>query len=115
MKKVDLINALGRYKVAMEEMNGQTMSQMGTRLSELRKKEMDEREPEKPENMKVVEVVRSYTRKVNLGNYESRDFFCSKKAEVPEGEDHNKVSRYLAFDCLVDVENQIEHKDSVPF
>ncbi len=35
---------------------------------------------------KLVEVARSYSEKVNLGNYQSQDFFCSKKMEVPEDE-----------------------------
>ena len=33
---------------------------------------------------KLVEVCRSFSYKLNVGNYESRDFFCSQKAEVPE-------------------------------
>lgn len=28
-----------------------------------------------------VEVVRSFSYKLNVGNYESRDFFCSQKCE----------------------------------
>ena len=35
---------------------------------------------------KLVEVCRSFAYKLNCGNYESRDFFCSQKAEVPEAE-----------------------------
>lgn len=30
-------------------------------------------------DVRSVEVVRSFTRKINLGNYESADFFCSVK------------------------------------
>src|SRR5262245_2396853 len=33
-----------------------------------------------PEGMRV-EICRSFTYKHNAGNYESRDFFCSQKAE----------------------------------
>ncbi len=29
----------------------------------------------------LVEVTRSFSYKLNAGNYESRDFFCSQKAE----------------------------------
>ena len=29
----------------------------------------------------LVEVARSFSFKLNVGNYESRDFFCSQKAE----------------------------------
>lgn len=32
---------------------------------------------------KMVEVCRSFSYKLNVGNFESRDFFCSQKAEVP--------------------------------
>ena len=31
----------------------------------------------------MVEVVRSFAFKLNVGNYESRDFFCSQKAVCP--------------------------------
>lgn len=31
----------------------------------------------------LVEIVRSFSYKLNCGNYESRDFFCSQKAECP--------------------------------
>ena len=33
---------------------------------------------------KLVEVCRSFSYKLNMGNYESRDFFCSQKTTVPE-------------------------------
>lgn len=33
----------------------------------------------------MIEVARSFSFKLNAGNYESRDFFCSQKAEcLPE-------------------------------
>lgn len=32
----------------------------------------------------MVEVCRSFSYKLNAGNYESRDFFCSAKKEVKE-------------------------------
>jgi hypothetical protein len=34
----------------------------------------------------TVEVARSFSYKLNCGNYESRDFFCSQKAECPADE-----------------------------
>lgn len=34
--------------------------------------------------MALTEIVRSFSFKLNVGNYESRDFFCSRKIEVPE-------------------------------
>ena len=30
---------------------------------------------------KLVEIARSFSYKLNVGNFESRDFFCSQKAE----------------------------------
>ncbi len=33
---------------------------------------------------KLVEIARSFSRKLNLGKYETADFFCSQKMEVPE-------------------------------
>lgn len=33
-----------------------------------------------------VEIARSFSFKLNLGNYQSADFFCSQKSEVPAEE-----------------------------
>jgi len=38
----------------------------------------------KDETQKLVEITRSFSYKLNLGNYEMADFFCSRKEEVPE-------------------------------
>jgi hypothetical protein len=46
----------------------------------------------------LVEVARSYTFKLNVGNYESRDFFCSQKAEC-RPEDADLVSEKLYEFC----------------
>ena len=46
----------------------------------------------------LVEVARSYTYKLNVGNYESRDFFCSQKAEC-RPEDADLVSEKLYEFC----------------
>ena len=35
---------------------------------------------------RMVEVVRSVSFKLNLGNYQSMDFFCSQKAQCPADE-----------------------------
>lgn len=57
----------------------------------------------------IVEVVRSFSRKVNLGNidqslqYESIDLFCSMKAEIPEGEDPSEASQVLQEMCKAEV------------
>jgi hypothetical protein len=46
----------------------------------------------------TVEVVRSFSWKLNVGNYESRDFFCSQKAECPASE-AAEVSEHLHAFC----------------
>lgn len=46
----------------------------------------------------LVEVTRSFSFKLNVGNYESRDFFCSQKAEC-KPDDADKVSGLLHEFC----------------
>lgn len=46
---------------------------------------------------KMVEVVRGFSYKHNLGNYESSDFFCSYKAEVPESQAVEASEKAFAF------------------
>ena len=58
------------------------------------------------EQGKLVEVTRSFSRKVNTGNYESRDFFCSYKVEC-RPEDAERVSQD-AFDfCYDEIERDV--------
>lgn len=45
-----------------------------------------------------IEVARSFSFKLNVGNYESRDFFCSQKAECTH-EDAESVSEALHGFC----------------
>ena len=45
-----------------------------------------------------VEVCRSFSYKLNVGNYESRDFFCSQKAECSI-EDSQDISDRLNHFC----------------
>lgn len=49
--------------------------------------------------MKVVEVTRSVSRKVNLGRYETKDFFCSMKVEVDNEKEIEKASRFAHKFC----------------
>jgi len=51
---------------------------------------------------KLVEIARSFSFKLNAGNYESRDFFCSQKAECNEGE-AEEVSEKLYDFCRNEV------------
>ena len=45
----------------------------------------------------LVEIARSFSYKLNTGNYESRDFFCSQKIEVFESEAKEASERLFAF------------------
>ncbi len=56
---------------------------------------------------KLVEIARSFSRKVNLGNYEVADFFCSEKREVPL-EEAEKTSEELFIFCRAEVEKSVE-------
>ena len=49
-----------------------------------------------------VEVARSFSFKLNVGNYESRDFFCSQKAEC-NAEDAEMTSEALHAFCKREV------------
>lgn len=44
-----------------------------------------------------VEVARSFSFKLNAGNYESRDFFCSQKAECYERAAEETSERLYQF------------------
>lgn len=62
---------------------------------------------------KLTEIARSFTYKLNVGNYETRDFFCSQKLEIPL-EKAEKASEELFEFCKAEVmknvaEWQAEH------
>ena len=44
-----------------------------------------------------VEIARSFSYKLNVGNYESRDFFCSQKSECSEAEAEDVSERMYIF------------------
>jgi len=44
-----------------------------------------------------VEIARSFSYKLNCGNYQTADFFCSQKAEVSEEEAEKKSEELYAF------------------
>lgn len=46
----------------------------------------------------MIEIARSFSFKLNCGNYESRDFFCSQKSEC-KPEDAERVSEALHAFC----------------
>lgn len=51
---------------------------------------------------KLIEIARSFSYKLNVGNYESRDFFCSQKAECTP-EEADEVSERLHLFCYKQV------------
>lgn len=51
----------------------------------------------KSTNDRRVEIARSFSYKLNVGNYESRDFFCSQKAECLESEADDLSERLYIF------------------
>lgn len=50
----------------------------------------------------LVEIARSFSFKLNVGNYESRDFFCSQKAEC-KLKDSERISEALHEFCKAQV------------
>jgi len=61
-------------------------------------------QPDKPE--RTVEIVRSVSFKLNLGNYQSMDFFCSQKAQCLEG-DRDSTSADLYAWCFEQVMDSV--------
>src|SRR3990167_1996753 len=57
--------------------------------------------------IKLVEIARSYSQKCNTENYESKDFFCSQKLEVPESEAEEASKRAFDF-CYKQVQDDIQ-------
>jgi nucleoid-associated protein YejK len=55
---------------------------------------------------KLVEVARSFSYKLNRGNFQSADFFCSQKAEVPESEAEEKSEQLYEF-CREEVRKSV--------
>lgn len=45
----------------------------------------------------MIEIARSFSFKLNMGNYESRDFFCSQKAECRMDEADRVADQIHAF------------------
>jgi hypothetical protein len=54
-----------------------------------------------------VEVVRSFTRKLNLGSYESADFFCSQKV-ICDAEQADEISAAVYGWCKAQVMRDIQ-------
>lgn len=56
---------------------------------------------------KLVEVARSFQFKLNVGNYESRDFFCSQKAECLAADAEDTSEKLYAF-CKKEVMKSVK-------
>lgn len=50
-----------------------------------------------PPSHRIVEIARSFSYKLNIGNYQSCDAFCSQKAECREDEADEVSERIHAF------------------
>ena len=64
---------------------------------------------------KVVEVVRSVAFKLNLGNYQSMDFFCSQKAQC-QADEVDTVSADLydwCYDQVMDSVRDVKRKQAL--
>ena len=62
-----------------------------------------------------MQVVASYTRKINLGlyggnDYEMKDFFCSLNIEIPDDEDPKGAYKDLVQTCRESVEEAVEEE-----
>jgi hypothetical protein len=56
----------------------------------------------------TIEIARSFSKKKNLGNYETADFFCSAKTEATPAQ-FTKVSAELYDLCRKEVEKDFEN------
>lgn len=64
---------------------------------------------------KVVEVVRSVSFKLNLGNYQSMDFFCSQKAQC-QADEVDTVSADLydwCYDQVMESVRDVKRKQAL--
>lgn len=60
-----------------------------------------------------IEISRSYSEKVNMGNHQTFDSFCSAKCEVDEKEADQKSKELYEF-CKEQVKKEIkEHREEV--
>jgi len=69
-------------------------------------------------NKQKTEVARSFSYKLNIGNYQTADFFCSQKAEVLEEEAEKKSEELYAFcrkEVLKYINFYLKEKDVKPF
>jgi hypothetical protein len=64
----------------------------------------------------LIEVSRSFSFKLNIGNYQSLDFFCSEKTEYLESEREAKSQALYSF-CKAEVMRAVQeacHEHGLP-
>ena len=75
------------------------------------------KETYKTMNKQKTEVARSFSYKLNIGNYQTADFFCSQKAEVLEEEAEKKSEELYAFcrkEVLKSINSYLKERDVKP-
>ncbi len=55
-----------------------------------------------------MKITRSYSRKLNIGNYQTLDHLCSVEQEVDDVKDVESISEKLEEFCVKEVEKGIE-------
>jgi len=77
-------------------------------------KPLGEASPERPKTSGIVEVVRSVSFKLNLGNYQSMDFFASQKAQcLPDEADQVSTDLYeWCYDQVMASANEVRRKQA---
>ena len=66
-----------------------------------------------------IEITRAFSRKVNRGNYETQDYFCSAKKEVDESEadqTSKELSQFVQGQVMNDIEEykqELEDKKEI--
>lgn len=65
-------------------------------------------------NHAVIEITRSFSFKLNLGNYQSADFFCSQKAQSrPEDAEEVSLSLYeFCYDQVMESVQEVRRKQA---
>lgn len=120
MNKQDYIESFigngGDRQLAAKLTIEQLVEATNTLKKEKREKELTLQERAKEEfeegRAKIVEVTRSYSRKIQIKQFEPVDVFCSFKAEVTEDCDIKAVSNQLYYDCRLMVAEEIRDLQS---
>jgi Mn-dependent DtxR family transcriptional regulator len=59
----------------------------------------------------LIEIARSFSYKLNVGKYQTADFFCSQKAEVPESqatETSEKLYEFCKAEVIKNIKEYVE-------